>query len=462
MNEPIVTASGISKRFKIYPSPRARLTEWLSLGALQRHQDYWALRDVSFDLARGECLGVIGSNGSGKSTLLKILTGSLFPTDGTFAVNGRLLSLLELGTGMNPELSGRDNVVNCSRLLDFPEGYAESKMEHIERFAELGDFFDRPVKLYSSGMHVRLAFSMWTCFEPEVLIVDEALSVGDVFFQQKCFRRARELLDAGVAMLFVSHDLGAVQSLCKRTLVLEKGICTHLGDVHAGIRLYYAHLGGTSAPEPVEQKKSVEPSPAPSLAPERTNENPERPTELAASGATLNGLMWTEPRRVETIGNLRVELLQIAFQADGVNSTASVAQGGQLGIYARWRANADAAHVNFGVAISDRTGRILFARGEINADIEPYDFRAGTEIITLFSICMDMDPGDYSIMLTAAEALADSSNPTGWNQNVGGERYSELPCAAAVTIQPRADGRKLFYGVACLSNSMERIESGTR
>src|SRR4051794_24542015 len=198
----MIRVSGLGKKFKLYPRPWGRLAEWLTLGRAVRHDDFWALRDVSFTVAGGESLGVIGVNGSDKSTLLKILSGALYPTEGTFEIRGRVLSLLELGTGVNMQLTGRQNVITSSRLLDFPQGYAEQRMADIEAFADLpAGFFDRPVGLYSSGMLPRLVFSMFACFDPDVFIVDEALSVGDVFFQQKCARRLQEMRAKGTTML---------------------------------------------------------------------------------------------------------------------------------------------------------------------------------------------------------------------------------------------------------------------
>jgi ABC-type polysaccharide/polyol phosphate transport system ATPase subunit len=215
----MIRVDRLGKKFKIYPRRSGRLVEWLTLGRATRHQDFWALKDVSFNLSRGGSLGIIGVNGSGKSTLLKILSGAMYPTDGTFEVGGRVLSLLELGTGLNTELTGRQNIINSAALLGFPPDYARQRLGQIEAFAELGEFFDRPVRLYSSGMLVRLSFSMFACFDPEIFIVDEALSVGDVFFQQKCARRIQEMRANGTTMLFVSHDLAAVEALCDRVLL---------------------------------------------------------------------------------------------------------------------------------------------------------------------------------------------------------------------------------------------------
>src|SRR5687768_12125863 len=240
----MIRATGLGKRFKIYPRPWGRLTEWVTGGSAVRHEDFWALRDVSFEVAKGESLGVIGVNGSGKSTLLKILSGAMYPTEGTFDVRAaRVLSLLELGTGVNPQLTRRQNVVNSSRLLAFPPDYVANKMGEIEAFAELGEFFDRPVRLYSSGMLVRLVFSMFACFDPDVFVVDEALSVGDLYFQQKCTRRIEAMLASGVTMLFVSHDLAAVDALCDRVMVLHQGRVHFLGNKREGIATYYSLVG---------------------------------------------------------------------------------------------------------------------------------------------------------------------------------------------------------------------------
>jgi lipopolysaccharide transport system ATP-binding protein len=221
--EIIVQLDHVSKRFKLYPTLRDRLFDWLFIPPRPRFQEFWALRDVSCEVRRGECLGIIGPNGAGKSTLLKLLTGSLYPTSGNFEVRGKVLSLLELGTGFNPDLTGRQNIDNSARLLGFPPGYAAARVEDIRSFAELGDYFDRPVRFYSSGMLVRLAFSLFSAMEPEVFLVDEALTVGDLRFAGKAFGRIRGMLDAGTTLLFVSHDLQLINNLCSRTLWLHSG-----------------------------------------------------------------------------------------------------------------------------------------------------------------------------------------------------------------------------------------------
>ncbi|MEH1934147.1 MAG: ABC transporter ATP-binding protein, partial [Nostoc sp.] len=203
----ILQVNNLSKCFKIYPNPWHRAREWLSLGNNTYHQPFWSLKDVSFTVRKGDFFGIVGENGAGKSTLLKIITGVLKPTSGSYQLNGKVLSLLELGTDFNPELSGRGNAIYSAELLGFPQGYVQEQLKQIEDFSELGDFFDRPMKLYSSGMKTRLAFSLFAFLECDVLILDEVLAVGDIFFQQKCYARLEELIAKQITIILVTHQL---------------------------------------------------------------------------------------------------------------------------------------------------------------------------------------------------------------------------------------------------------------
>jgi ABC-type polysaccharide/polyol phosphate transport system ATPase subunit len=239
MSDVVVQVNNLSKCFKIYRSPWSRALEWASYGRRICHKDFWALKGISFEVKRGECLGIIGPNGAGKSTLLKILTRSLYPTQGTFEIGGNVLSLLELGTGFNAELTGRQNIYRSSQLLGFPKDYVSERLQDMQEFAEIGDFFDRPIKIYSSGMYVRLAFSMFVFLKPEVLIVDEALAVGDIFFQQKCHARMQELMDRQTAIILVSHDMPVIERYSTRTLLLDQGRCLFLGQPNEAVQRYY-------------------------------------------------------------------------------------------------------------------------------------------------------------------------------------------------------------------------------
>lgn len=222
MNEIAISVKNVSKCFKKYPHPVARLQEILLPGK-SRAQEFWALQDINFEIPKGETLGVIGRNGSGKSTLLQIIAGTLAPTTGSVQVNGRISALLELGSGFNPEFTGRQNVFFNGRLLGLSQKEIEDRFEEIARFADIGEFIDQPVKTYSSGMFVRLAFAVAVNVDPDILIVDEALAVGDVVFQHRCIRRMRALMDSGITTLFVSHDSSAIKTLCTSAIMVHDG-----------------------------------------------------------------------------------------------------------------------------------------------------------------------------------------------------------------------------------------------
>src|SRR5689334_17175284 len=219
----IIRAAKISKCFRIYRRPSDHLKELLTFGTRRFHEPFWAVSDVDLDLPRGCCLGIIGENGSGKSTLLRMIAGVIRPSSGHVEVGGRVSALLELGAGFNPQFTGRENIYLYASILGFTDPQTRERIPSIERFAEIGDFVDRPVKTYSSGMFVRLAFAVAIHMDPDVLIVDEALSVGDIFFQQRCIRRIQQLKQHGVTILFVSHDLEAVRSLADRTIWMDHG-----------------------------------------------------------------------------------------------------------------------------------------------------------------------------------------------------------------------------------------------
>jgi len=211
----------ISKAYKRYPKKWGRMAEWLGMG--KHHDLRWVLRDISFDVAPGESIGIIGVNGAGKSTLLKIITGITRPSSGSVRIAGRISALLELGIGFHSEFTGRQNAYMGAQLQGFSLSEVVDKINQIEEFAEIGDYFDQPVRTYSSGMQVRLAFSVATCTRPEILIVDEALSVGDTYFKHKSFDRIRKFRDQGTTLLFVSHDPGAIKTLCNRAILIDEG-----------------------------------------------------------------------------------------------------------------------------------------------------------------------------------------------------------------------------------------------
>jgi lipopolysaccharide transport system ATP-binding protein len=222
----MVSALGVenvSKQYRIYDQPADRLKESLTRGRLRRHREFWALRDINFEIEAGTTVGIIGQNGCGKSTLLQIISGTLTPTQGNVWSQGRIAALLELGAGFNPEFTGVENVFMNASLMGFSRRETQKLLPSIERFAEIGQFIYQPVKTYSSGMYVRLAFAIAASVEPAILVIDEALAVGDAVFQHRCLRRIKELHDRGCTVLFVSHDTAAVRALCDRAILLNVG-----------------------------------------------------------------------------------------------------------------------------------------------------------------------------------------------------------------------------------------------
>jgi len=218
----LLSVNNVSKAFRSYSSEWKRFARWFGL-PLKPREELWVLRHINFEIHAGEAIGIIGQNGAGKSTLLKMITGTLQPTEGEIKINGRIAAILELGMGFNPELTGRQNVFHAAGLMGFSREEIQQAMPDIEAFAEIGDYFDQPVRIYSSGMQMRVAFAVATAYRPEILIVDEALSVGDTYFQHKSFSRIREFQEKGTTLLIVSHDRSAIQSLCNRAILLEKG-----------------------------------------------------------------------------------------------------------------------------------------------------------------------------------------------------------------------------------------------
>ena len=248
-SESAIKVTNLSKHYLSYRAPADRLWQMLLRGRKQFYTAHEALKSISFELGRGEVLGIVGHNGSGKSTLLQIIAGVLQPTAGTVEVQGRVAALLELGAGFNPEFSGEENVFMNAQLLGLTEREARSKYQSIVDFADIGEFIDRPVKTYSSGMYVRLAFAVAAMVEPDVLIVDEALSVGDVRFQKKCIDRINELKRAGTTILFVSHSTEQVKRFCDHALWIDKGGVREIGDVAAVCDHYESYSLGNATAE---------------------------------------------------------------------------------------------------------------------------------------------------------------------------------------------------------------------
>jgi homopolymeric O-antigen transport system ATP-binding protein len=268
-SDQLITLQDVSKCYPVFTKPRDRLKQmlvprlarmlmpWSSKPPAKFYEEFWALRNISFDIKRGEAVAIIGRNGSGKSTLLQIVCGILQVDSGSVALNGRIAALLELGAGFNPEFTGRENVYMNAAILGLTEAEIDERFDDIVAFSEIGEFIERPVKTYSSGMFMRLAFSIATSVDPDVVVVDEALSVGDIGFSMKCMQRIEEMRERGVTILLVTHDMGLVRSMCARAIYLKAGECMFDGDAETATELFLMDVRGEQAAM-LEQKMSFQ------------------------------------------------------------------------------------------------------------------------------------------------------------------------------------------------------------
>ncbi len=316
MSETAILVDHVSKLYKLYDNPMDRLKESLGLSRKKRYKEHYALRDVNFEVKMGEAVGIIGTNGSGKSTILKIITGVLNPTGGAVHVNGRISALLELGAGFNPEYSGLENVYLNGTMIGFSREEIDAKLDDILSFADIGEFIYQPVKTYSSGMFVRLAFAVAINIEPEILIVDEALSVGDVFFQSKCFRKFEEFKKQGKTILLVSHDLSSISKYCDKVILLNKGTKVDEGSPKAIIDLYKKILANQS----VEVNELEEPDQE-----EETDQNTESYAAVAGTEKSRMVSQWKKPFALNPnlveYGNRKAEITDFSIRDAAGNVT---------------------------------------------------------------------------------------------------------------------------------------------
>lgn len=363
-----LTVTNIGKAYKRYPSKWARAWEWITRRTT--HQKTWVLRDISFTVQPGEAVGIVGVNGAGKSTLLKIITGTTQPTRGKVSSQGRVAALLELGMGFHPDFTGRQNVFMAGQLLGLKQGEIAACMPSIEAFAEIGEYIDRPVRMYSSGMQMRLAFSVATAVRPDVLIVDEALSVGDAYFQHKSFSKIREFREQGTSLLIVSHDRGAIQSLCSRALILEKGLVIKDG-----------------APEEIMDYYNA-------LIAERENATTVETTRM-------------DDGRVQTIsgtGEARVESIELLNETGEPVEYINV--GEQVRLRIRIAVHSDLPELVFGYMIKDRLGQPIFGTNTHHLKVDLKSFKKGEQLTLAFSFPANLGLGSYAV--STALHLADT------------------------------------------------------
>ncbi len=369
-SEILLEALSVSKCYELYGKPSHRLWQTLFMGKRRFYDEFWALRDISLTLRRGESIGIIGCNGSGKSTLLQMLAGTLHPTSGEVRRHGRISAMLELGSGFHPEYTGRENIVLAAALQGITDSELKKCFDEIIDFAAIGEFIDQPLKTYSSGMIVRLAFAVMTLLSPDILIIDEALAVGDCFFQAKCYSHLRKLLDNGVSLLFVSHAQPVVTALCNRCILLEKGEMRFDGDAASAFDLY--------------MKRHSTDTPAASATVENL------PLENA-SGSALQPPF--ESRAVNRIGGVRGRFTDCLLLEDG-REVKQLRHGSDCMIRAVLELDEPLDNYEAGCVVSTLEGVQLFAMNTFFSDVERKPLDAGKYLVD-FKLKTNLLPGYF-------------------------------------------------------------------
>lgn len=409
-SEIAIRVRGLSKCFHVYDQPRDRLKQALLprmrrvLGIAPRayHRDFWALRDVAFEIRRGETFGVIGRNGSGKSTLLQILCGTLSPTNGEIEVNGKVAALLELGAGFNPEFTGRENVFLSASFYGLSRQETEARFDRIAQFADIGEHIEQPVKTYSSGMFVRLAFAVIAHVDADILVIDEALSVGDAVFTQKCMRFIRAFQERGT-LLFVSHDMSSVVNLCRNAIWLNAGEVRQIGNSKSVAEAYLQHtlqeVYGTDAV--LQSANGSLTQPAASAAsdtaiPDIALLDYDAKSQVTDNLSSANG--WKS-------GGAEVLAVRLSRVGYGQESEGVLRGGETVRMHIRARANKDLARPILGFLVRDRLGQDLFGENTLAfSQLNPVSIEAGQEFEAEFVFRLPMLPnGQYAVMASVAE-----------------------------------------------------------
>lgn len=355
-----IVVSSLGKAYKQYPTHWSRLAEWIFPFRGPRHRLKWVLADISFQVAPGEAVGLIGMNGAGKSTLLKLITGTTLPTAGSAWLQGRVAALLELGMGFHPDFTGRQNAYMAGQLMGMTAEEIRELMPQIEQFADIGEYMDRPVRVYSSGMQMRVAFSVATARRPDILIVDEALSVGDAYFQHKSFDRIRQFRKEGTTLLLVSHDKQAIQSVCDRAILLDGG-----------------RLAKEGKPEEIMDYYNA-------LIAERENHT----VRLAE----------THTGKVQTIsGTGEASVADIALLDESGARVEVVDVGAAVRLEVRVAVKAPIPRMVLGYMIKDRLGQPMYGTNTHLKQLPLENVRAGEEVVYRFAFPMNLGPGTYSV-----------------------------------------------------------------
>lgn len=400
----VIDVHHLSKRYEIYSTPRDRLKQLVlphlhqaanrtavALGISEHHpapryfQEFWALQDVSFQVKHGETLGIIGKNGSGKSTLLQILAGTLAPTSGETNVKGRIAALLELGSGFNPEFTGQENIFLNGRILGLSQKELEARYDEIVAFADIGEFIGQPVKTYSSGMFVRLAFAVQAHIDASIVIIDEALAVGDVFFRQKCYARLQQLRDSGAAILLVSHSMPDIEQYCERAILLDHGELEFMGAASEAAKHYYL-LHQTQIVKEASQSVIVPEASITAISPTHGVTPIDRPPSEA----------FIDINQKSQISNGQARCIGVALCNSAGQPCNSFRQGDRAIFYYEFELTDHIGVPVCGIVISNDRGVITFGKNSWQyEDVSPSLGKAGTKVSCQQEVVLDLGIGEY-------------------------------------------------------------------
>jgi len=381
MNNTAIKVNNLTKIYHLYDKPQDRLKEALHPFKKSYHHDYYAMDDVSFEIKKGETVGIIGKNGAGKSTLLKMITGVLTPSEGQVETHGKIASLLELGAGFNPEMTGMENIYLNGTLMGFSREEMEPKVEAILEFADIGEFIHQPVKMYSSGMFARLAFSVSINVEPDILIVDEALSVGDMAFQMKCFKKFQEFQEKNRTILFVTHALDTVIRYCNRGIVIDNGKMVHDSSPKAAVDVFKKIMTNTFYEDTQKTDKS------------------ESNLELSVSEGTLLKTYFDQHKELDVYGNAKAEIIDYGILDENDKPSAILNYNSTFKIIMKIRFNEEVSEPIFAYTLKDSKGLEITGTNSLMKHLDISSFDKGEVITVAFEQKANLQLEKYALSL---------------------------------------------------------------
>ncbi len=441
--ETSLSVKHISKKFRLYESNKDRIIEFFHPRNKRYHKEFWALKDINFDVTKGQTVGILGRNGSGKSTLLQIIAAVMHATSGTVKTNGRVAALLQLGAGFNPLFTGRQNAILTGVIQGIPEKEMLKKIPEIETFAEIGEYFDQPVAMYSSGMFVRLAFAASTSIDPTIILVDEALSVGDAKFQHKCFNRFRDFVEEGKTIIVVSHDVESLLKFCTQGLVLNSGNLVYQGDISSAISTYQDYLYGGMR-DSIDQSRIT---PFANGPPEKSNTDN---AETRIRNSVYSGNRDKDDFKDMCIehptynpgetrfGDSRACIIDYSIIANGETNPAEISYGQEFDISMKVYFSEPLTQIHFGFAIVTKDGIYVHGTNTQLQHLVPIEVEGGEIVFITFSANALFVGGDYFLNLGVIHLTDSDQEVLEIRRSIAHLRFSDTDwCRGFVAIPPK-------------------------